>query len=1139
MKKILLILAIFTTLTFAGEIDERITDIYYGNGVWNDIESAKNGRNQLSRKILQDIYSGNIAEFKKNHFTQRDNPDDNVNIVLLQYNWTGISPSSGPYDLDVYFGKFWDLVEMFDQLQKEGQLPNFTFFSWLQNSQSSPLQEWFSKYLISIDGANVRIMRDRYMSISFSKSHRVFLVSHSQGNAFANRIHDAISPTEYRNYFANLQVASPVSSIHAKNGSYVTLIGDKIINPIPGSMKGNANLNPEDDKILDANHEFVSEYLRQVDPLTKIIKNLKLHINSLKNIPSQWKPKQTKSCGTTYCKDKSIAVTHIYDPIHMDKHLGNAPVYPFNTTKGKLFKVDAKYVLAGLGAETIVDNPRDGVCYEITETAEHIDGEKKDTNSSSNGNTFTVTEGIIETTIAWNYELDIDMDLDMSGPNVHHDVKDIPDAGLEHAYVKDHFDVNPGDIFELRATGEKSANSQLDEECLDTEPVSIFAIVKTPSGSRFKQYQAQNFSELNLEKFAEIEVEETISPKWICPALGGASGWHNLYNTTTNSFECIQCSAPYSVVWNDSSKSYFCNKPVVNQVYGEYTSYATSATPQRTYQDTCSDDEKKSTCGCVPCEYIVRGMENAVEFGPIAGANVKIVSAKNYGDANASVIYSGVTTSNTDILKAGLIELSSSDKAKFDDENYYVIFARGGEDVDRDDDLVRDDIPTPNEGTIHAIIKGSDLKLLSFRLNVLTEAVFQVSGGVLGSNYDAVALENKLDEAAKKLIKEKLYPTDSDMSIVYRDVLLWAPGVDKRVLYKPYNIFVEPIVEKTYSDSPRFDESYTLIYEPFISNAPLLSPISLEIPQGLPNNTAVAKVVVSNDKSFVDVEIKGSYSDYFSMSSDGTLSIVKREAIHTGNRYLFKMRAIDSSGNTGGWVGLNIQVGNGLMLHNPDATVPQMVSIETFDIVENSIEGTVVANAIFEDSNQTIVEYKLAGDDKNSFSVDSNGVITVSANANIDYEASKLHSFSIIAKNDAGNESYPILVSINILNEIDTPLYPLVFFKHVEENTALGTELGKLDLLRSGLSPIDKFEILSPNIPFEISKDGVVSISNYLDYEQTKSYRFIAIAKSQYGDSNKIECQIVIDNQDPEIGIPSLKDLTIRVDESVLPNTKI
>ena len=68
MKKIFLLFVMFTILTFAVEVDERVTDIYFGNGVWNDIKGAKNGRSALERHILYDIYNGDLAEFKKNHF---------------------------------------------------------------------------------------------------------------------------------------------------------------------------------------------------------------------------------------------------------------------------------------------------------------------------------------------------------------------------------------------------------------------------------------------------------------------------------------------------------------------------------------------------------------------------------------------------------------------------------------------------------------------------------------------------------------------------------------------------------------------------------------------------------------------------------------------------------------------------------------------------------------------------------------------------------------------------------------------------------------------------------------------------------------------------------------------------------------
>jgi len=170
MKKIFFILILSIVFVCGKEVNEQITDIYFGNGVWNDIESAKNGRNELSRKILWLVYNGDKEEFKKHHYSKRDNPENNENIVLLQYNWTGISSGPGPYNLDEYFGYFWDLVEMFDQLKREGQIPNLTLFDWLKNSQESPLREWFDKYLTSVDSANIDYMSNRYYEISFSQS---------------------------------------------------------------------------------------------------------------------------------------------------------------------------------------------------------------------------------------------------------------------------------------------------------------------------------------------------------------------------------------------------------------------------------------------------------------------------------------------------------------------------------------------------------------------------------------------------------------------------------------------------------------------------------------------------------------------------------------------------------------------------------------------------------------------------------------------------------------------------------------------------------------------------------------------------------------------------------------------------------
>jgi hypothetical protein len=368
------------------------------------------------------------------------------------------------------------------------------------------------------------------------------------------------------------------------------------------------------------------EKLKDDTARTKIMIAIKTKLDALEKVFSQWKPKDI-NCGSKICEDTRIRVTHIHDAKSMDKYMKDIPVYPFDTENGKIYKIGEKYVMASCGGETVVENPEDGVCYKIEETEETIEG--KDANSSTEP--FIIHQGVVETTLGWNYGLDIDMDLEMTGPNVHKDVEDIPDVGLEHAYVKSAYDLKPGDLLELYATGEKKADSELEESCLDTEPVKIYAIVKTPAGSKFKQYEAQNFAELNLGKYAEIEVAQKITPKWVCPALSNTPNWHNLYNQVTNNFQCIYCPSPYDVVWNSTSKSYYCNVPRTSYNYTGGGSGGGGGT--RTY-DRCSEEEKTKSCGCVPCEYIVRGMENSVEYGPIAGASVKIVDAQNYGKDN-------------------------------------------------------------------------------------------------------------------------------------------------------------------------------------------------------------------------------------------------------------------------------------------------------------------------------------------------------------------------------------------------------------------------------------------------------------------------------------------------------------------------
>lgn len=246
MKNILTLIVIFLGLYFpsyAENINECKTDIYYGNGVWNEPEDAEE-----SKDILQGVIDREIIQYYKplqNKYGQ----------VKLVYNWGQ--------------GTILDVLETYYQLREAGQLDGVGFYTaiatltvklpyvTLPAIATQKLMEPFTK---NWEQGNIDEMWEKYYNESFKLGHRVLLVSHSQGNLFANRIHDKITPSQYKDYFANFQVASPASEVRATKGGYVTLYGDPIINPIPGSMGGNANGSP--------GHAFVEAYLSQSDPYT-------------------------------------------------------------------------------------------------------------------------------------------------------------------------------------------------------------------------------------------------------------------------------------------------------------------------------------------------------------------------------------------------------------------------------------------------------------------------------------------------------------------------------------------------------------------------------------------------------------------------------------------------------------------------------------------------------------------------------------------------------------------------------------------------------------------------------------------------------------------------------------------------------
>jgi hypothetical protein len=349
MRHILFLIAFIGlfTLSNAQMINECKTDIYYGNGVWNEYEDAYDSNRKLYDVVKLEIVNGNSKLQAK------------YANVKLAYNWGQ--------------GYMLDVLETYYQLREAGQLEGIGYFTVMSIlTAGSPeitlgviaTQQLMEPFTRDWEQGNVNEMFNNYYNESFKLGHRVLLVSHSQGNLFVNRLHDVIIPTEYRNYFANLQVASPASKIKAPKGDYVTLIGDPIINPIPGSMDGNANGSP--------GHAFVESYLGQIDPYTKIVTKLQQLLPTLDSEISQWQREQERDRDTMSYR---ITVRHRFD----SSVIMNEEVYPFAPTE-KLYQVNGEYVKASCGGTEILaswEGQEDSAFYLLEGTGEKIENAHK------------------------------------------------------------------------------------------------------------------------------------------------------------------------------------------------------------------------------------------------------------------------------------------------------------------------------------------------------------------------------------------------------------------------------------------------------------------------------------------------------------------------------------------------------------------------------------------------------------------------------------------------------------------------------------------------------------------------------------------------------------------------------------------
>ncbi|MDN3514506.1 MAG: hypothetical protein NG747_08910 [Candidatus Brocadia sp.] len=233
------------------------TVVFFGNGVWNDVENAR-----LSKKVLQNRLNAHISETSL----------EGTITYGLAYN-----PSEG------YLA---DLLETFEQdLQTNYSL----FWNYLANWDAMPdfLQDKIIEIANEVDAAVVSANPSVQEHIALyntylSEGKMVVLVAHSQGNLYGNIAYLGIDP-QYIDGFGIVSVANPDGYV-AGGGPYTTIDEDFIIGSIPSALPQNLDnfFGPINWGDVWGGHNFIKSYMAPGhNAETKILNDVVTMINKL------------------------------------------------------------------------------------------------------------------------------------------------------------------------------------------------------------------------------------------------------------------------------------------------------------------------------------------------------------------------------------------------------------------------------------------------------------------------------------------------------------------------------------------------------------------------------------------------------------------------------------------------------------------------------------------------------------------------------------------------------------------------------------------------------------------------------------------------------------------------------------------
>jgi hypothetical protein len=319
-------------------------------------------------------------------------------------------------------------------------------------------------------------------------------------------------------------------------------------------------------------------------------------------------------------------------------------------------------------------------------------------------------------------------------------------------------------------------------------------------------------------------------------------------------------------------------------------------------------------------------------------------------------------------------------------------------------------------------------------------------------------------------------------------------------------------------------------------------------------NPTAADAIVENSGADQVVYTASSFdnSATFSLTADsdpalsinslsGAVTLAANPDYEYQSQYSFAVVATDAAGNESTAHAVTVEI------TNIDDAAPTITSADTAVAVdENSGMGQVVYTATATDDADTSggVTFSLTGDSDPALSIDpSTGAVTLSADADADYETQSVYSFTVVASDGVnGDVEQSVTLDINNLDEIAPSITSGDTAVAIDENTGADT------VIYTAIAD-DSLDI-SAGVTFSLTGDsdpalsidpstGAVTLSADADYEVQSVYSFTVVVSD--GVNADVEQAVILDINNLDEIAPTLTsgDTAVAIDENTGADTVI